>query len=87
MNMLKQVSIFFLGYQTMEEGIARAKLTMTKVLTDWPRESFFGFLVHWTNRGLVANTEYSTIDTAECILGAIFAGNYFGGEVKKTMEN
>ena len=32
-------------------------------------------------RNLDPLSEYSTIDTSECVLGALFAGNYFGGEV------
>ena len=54
---------------------------MSNLLTIWPRESFSGYLVHFTNRNLAALSEYSTIDTAEAVLGAMFAGNYFGGEV------
>ena len=27
-------------------------------------------------------SEFSTIDTTELVLGALFAGNYFGGEVE-----
>ena len=38
-------------------------------------------MVHFTNRNLQPLSEFSTIDTAECVLGALFAGNYFGGEV------
>ena len=34
-----------------------------------------------TDRNLDPLSEYSTIDTSECVLGALFAGNYFGGEV------
>ena len=32
-------------------------------------------------RNLDPLSEYSTIDTSECVLGALFAGNYFEGEV------
>ena len=73
--------------------------TLTSLLTSWPRETFSGFMVHFTNRWRVKMkllrhllnvenvrnldplSEYSTIDTSECVLGALFAGNYFGGEV------
>ena len=69
------------GYQTRDEAVQSLVTTMTNLLTSWPRESFSGYLVHFTNRNLAALSEFSTIDTAECVLGALFAGNYFGGEV------
>ena len=60
--------------------------TLNNLLTIWPRETFSGFLVHFTNRNLDALSEFSTIDTSECVLGALFAGNYFGGEVVRGIE-
>ena len=71
------------GYQTREEAIVNVIQTLNNLLTIWPRETFSGFLVHFTNRNLDALSEFSTIDTSECVLGALFAGNYFGGEVEK----
>ena len=71
------------GYQTREEAIVNVIQTLNNLLTIWPRETFSGFLVHFTNRNMDALSEFSTIDTSECVLGALFAGNYFGGEVEK----
>ena len=38
-------------------------------------------MVHFSNRNLDALSEFSTIDSTIAVLGALFAGNYFGGEV------
>ena len=59
--------------------------SLNNLLTKWPRETFSGFLVHFTNRNLDILSEFSTIDTSECVLGALFAGNYFGGEVSNLL--
>ena len=39
-------------------------------------------MVHFSNRNLDALSEFSTIDSTIAVLGSLFAGNYFGGEVK-----
>ena len=70
------------GYQTREEAIVNVIQTLNNLLTIWPRETFSGFLVHFTNRNMDALSEFSTIDTTIAVLGALFAGNYFGGEVR-----
>ena len=70
------------GYQTREEATTRLTQTLTNLKTIWPRETFSGFLVHFTNRNMDALSEFSTIDTTIAVLGAMFAGNYFGGEVR-----
>ena len=72
-----------LGYRSYYVARERVKQSLDSVIKSWPRESHSGFLVHFTNRNLDTLSEYSTIDTAELVLGAIFAGNYFGGEVLK----
>ena len=77
---------FLSGYQTREKGTERLVLTLTNLLTKWPRETSSGFLVHFTNRNLEILSEFSTIDTSECVLGALFAGNYFGGEVRRFVD-
>ena len=70
-----------LGFQTNEQARERATQTLLTFSLDWPREPNHGFLVHFSNRNFEALSEFSTIDTAELILGAMFAGNYLGGEV------
>ena len=72
-----------LRYRSYYVARERVKQSLDSVIKSWPRESHSGFLVHFTNRNLDTLKEYSTIDTAELVLGALFAGNYFGGEVLK----
>ena len=69
-----------LGFQTDEQARERVVQTLLTFTTDWPREPTHGFLVHFSNRNFDALSEFSTIDTAELVLGAMFAGNYLGGE-------
>ena len=69
------------GYKTREEAIINVVQTLNSLLTQWPRETFSGFMVHFSNRNLDALSEFSTIDSTIAVLGALFAGNYFGGEV------
>ena len=71
------------GYKTREEAIINIVQTLNNnLLTKWPRETFSGFMVHFSNRNLDALSEFSTIDSTIAVLGSLFAGNYFGGEVK-----
>jgi len=70
-----------LGFSSREDAEARLVESMTNLLNDWPRESNRGFMQHFTNRALQVLAEYSTIDTTELVLGALLAGNYFGGRV------
>ena len=86
------------GYQSRQQAETRLVQSLTSLLADWPRENFRGFMVHFTNRNLdvlrfililtlyiLRNSvlsEFSTIDTTILVLGALFAGNYFGGEVE-----
>ena len=53
---------------------------LNNLVTKWPRETFSGFMVHFTNRNMEALSEFSTIDTSILVLGALQAANYFGGE-------
>ena len=69
------------GYKTKEEAIINVVQTLNSLLTQWPRETFSGFMVHFSNRNLDTLSEFSTIDSTIAVLGALFAGNYFGGEV------
>ena len=40
------------GYQTRPEAEARLVQSLTGLIADWPRETFSGFMVHFTNRNL-----------------------------------
>ena len=73
------------GYKTREEAIINVVQTLNNLLTKWPRETFSGFMVHFSNRNLDVLSEFSTIDSTIAVLGALFAGNYFGGEVKQLL--
>ena len=81
MGLVSEAIAAELGYLTREEAETRIKLTFQTLLTVWPRDSHSGFMVHFTNRNWDALSEFSTIDTTELVLGALFAGNYFGGEI------
>ena len=71
------------GYRSKDVARERVKQSLVSVIRSWPWEYHSGFLVHFTNRNLATLSEFSTIDTAELVLGALFVGNYFGGEVLK----
>ena len=40
------------GYQTRQQAEERLVQSLTSLITDWPRETFSGFMVHFTNRNL-----------------------------------
>ena len=66
--------------------MANAKQTIESVIKNWPRDSR-GWFSHYTNPGdWPSGAENSTIDTSIMVSGAIFAGNYFGGEIKTLAE-
>ena len=69
------------GYNSYSQAESEATQTLKNITNCWPKDSHTGFLVHFTNRKWQATSEFSTIDSAELVLGALFAGNYFGGEV------
>ena len=73
------------GYKAREEAIINVVQTLDNLLTKWPRETFSGFMVHFSNRNLDVLSEFSTIDSTIAVLGALFAGNYFGGEVTQLL--
>lgn len=83
MGLIAECVFAEVGLLTREDAEGRVKKTMAN-LARWPGESFHGFLAHFVKAsggGYVGVSEYSTIDTAELVMGAFFAGNYFGGEV------
>ena len=50
MGLVSEAVMAELGYQTRQQAETRVINTLSKVLSNWPRESFSGFLVHFTNR-------------------------------------
>lgn len=84
MGLIAECVFAEVGLLTMEDAESRVRQTLANVLGSWPRESFHGFLAHFIvlkGDGYVALSEFSTIDTAELAMGALFAGNYFGGDI------
>lgn len=81
MGLVTEAIMVELGYKNREEAIINIVQTLNNLLTKWPRETFSGFMVHFSNRNLDALSEFSSIDSTIAVLGALFAGNYFGGEV------
>ena len=73
------------GYQSHKDAEADVTQTLYTVLENWPKDTHTGFLVHFTNRNWKGLSEYSTIDSAELVLGALFAGNYFQVNSKNFM--
>eukprot|EP00930_Biecheleria_cincta_P050750 TRINITY_DN3592_c0_g1_i1.p1 TRINITY_DN3592_c0_g1~~TRINITY_DN3592_c0_g1_i1.p1 ORF type:complete len:583 (+),score=91.10 TRINITY_DN3592_c0_g1_i1:48-1796(+) len=72
-----------IGLLPKKTAASQSLQTIVSVISKWPRTQRTGFFLHFTNRQFKPNTgEYSTIDSAIGALGAIFAGNYFGGDVK-----
>ena len=72
------------GWITREQGVERALRTLNSFESGLV-EGEKGFYMHWVNwktgKG-VWDREISSIDTALLIAGAIFTGEYFGGEIK-----
>ena len=42
------------GHQTRQQGETRVLQSLNNLVTKWPRETFSGFMVHFTNRKLEA---------------------------------
>jgi len=87
MGLVSEAAAVELGIQTREDGEARVRQSLETVLSSWPRETTHGFLQHFTTRQMNVISEYSTIDSTILTLGALFAGNYFGGEVAALAED
>ena len=69
------------GHSSFEQAESDVIHTLQTMVDDWPKDTHTGFLIHFTNRNWQIISEFSTIDSAELVLGALFAGNYFQGEV------
>lgn len=75
------------GYITKEEAEERALLTLQTMLNH--AEQAEGFFYHFLDKNTAkryGNCEVSIIDTAIFTCGALFAGEYFGGEVKELAD-
>ena len=73
-------------YITFDEGFSRVMKTLHTIKKV---ENHKGFMVHFLNQKtleLTKHPEYSTIDTAIFLMGAITAGEYFGGEAKEIVN-
>lgn len=78
-----------MGLLSHAEAEQRTLQTLTSLVTLWPRESFSGYFVHFCDAAepkFRPTSEYSTVDTAEMAMGALFAGNYFGGDVQRAAQ-
>lgn len=86
MGLISDAVMAELGFLDRQTAENRSLQTLTTIWNSWPRESFSGFYIHWTTSVFDIISEFSTIDTAEMVLGALFAGNYFGGEIQAKAE-
>lgn len=69
------------GWVTYEEAYERSLMTLREMSTLERKEGFYYHFYNYSNGG-PSNSEISCIDTAIFICGALFAGQYFGGEVQ-----
>merc|ERR1711971_1399479 len=54
MGLVSEAIMTELGYQTRQQAEERLVQSLNSLITDWPRETFRGFMVHFTNRNLDA---------------------------------
>jgi hypothetical protein len=75
-----------LGLLPMATARAQSLQTL-RSLEKWPHDGKHGFYIHWTDPTFTQHGgSYSTVDTAELVLGALLSGNYFGGDVQAAAE-
>jgi hypothetical protein len=70
------------GYISQQEGFDRANRTLDTLLAMERVEGFYYHFVSMETGERVWESEVSSIDTAILVMGAISAGEYFGGEVQ-----
>ena len=58
---------------------------MINIGEQWPKDNTYGFYSKWFNNGAIMGGWYTSW-SAMMISGALFAGNYFGGEVLEEAE-
>lgn len=71
------------GYITFEEGFERANGTLDTLLGMERVEGFYYHFVDMNTTERVWQSEVSSIDTAILVIGALAAGEYFGGDVQR----
>jgi hypothetical protein len=74
------------GYISQQDGYDRANGTLDTLLAMDRVEGFFYHFVDMATGGRVWESEVSSIDTAILLMGALTAGQYFGGEVQSKAE-
>jgi hypothetical protein len=70
------------GYISRQEGFDRANRTLDTLLAMERHEGFYYHFVGMKTGKRAWESEVSSIDTAILVMGAIAAGEYFGGEVQ-----
>lgn len=87
MGLIAECVFAELGLLPKTDAERNALQTIETLATQWPRELFSGFWVHFTNRTFGVLSEFSTVDSAELAAGVLFAANYYGGEVEVAAQN
>lgn len=70
------------GYISRDEGFERANRTLDTLLAMERTEGFYYHFVSMETGERAWESEVSSIDTAILVMGALTAGEYFGGEVE-----
>lgn len=74
------------GWITREQGEKRVLDTLNSMKKLERVEGFFYHFYNYYTGEIATNSEVSNIDTAIFLCGALFAGEYFGGEVQKLAQ-
>jgi len=77
MGMVMECIFAELGLITRGTAQDRVAQTLATVKDRWPSEPHAGFYAHFSNRQYAIVGEVSTVDSAELVMGALFAANYF----------
>ena len=87
MGLISDAVFAELGLFDRATGHWRAMQTLVSLRSLWPKEQTHGYYAHWVSApDFTPPASTSTVDTAEMALGALFAGNYFGGEVASAAQ-
>ncbi len=70
------------GYISQQEGFDRANRTLDTLLAMERTEGFYYHFVDMSSGKQAWDSEVSSIDTGILVMGALTAGEYFGGEVQ-----
>jgi hypothetical protein len=75
------------GWISKRQAAERARTTLAFLWEKMPHEhGFFYHFVDWKTGERVWKCELSSIDTALCLLGALAAGQFFGGDIRKQAD-